>query len=523
MSSFATAGRLRQQDPSINSRQKYDRELWLLLAGLTALYIVVVFFSGRRYVWFDELFTFDIARASTLARMWEMIRNFDANPPASYFLSRWSMSIFGQNPWGLRMPSIIEFYLGSIAVLFFVRRKAGLAFALLAVLIIWASGAFFYAVEARPYALLFMSAAFLLLGWDTATHAQDRKLAVWVVALASLGMFSAHAFAPFSLLPFLAAEAMRFWRRRKPDYALWAALLLPAVAMILYIPLFETYKLILFPKAFQASLPRLAEYFYDSVSSLSLTLLVALIAAMVVAGPGGNQAKGSKLRAEDYVLFSVFVLIPALLTIVLIHRQGAFWDRYAITTQIALYAGFAIWLARRCGFSRRAGYAGYAASLIMVSLVMQRDVLQGLRNTTPANEDALASVRPDLPLVDASELTFFEMNHYESPQLLSRLYYLRDRDAAVRYAHASMFEDFEPPDRLKPYFPISANVDPYNLFVHQHNQFLVFGTADYPEDWLLPKLEADGARLSVLGTYKGPYKDSTLYLVVIPAAVESRK
>jgi hypothetical protein len=79
-----------------------------------------------------------------------------------------------------------------------------------------------------------------------------------------------------------------------------------------------------------------------------------------------------------------------------------------------------------------------------------------------------------------------------------------------------MFEGFESPDRMKPYFPISANVDQYNHFVGQHNQFLVFGTEGYPEDWLLPKLQADGAELSELGDYPGPYKDSTLYLVTMP-------
>jgi hypothetical protein len=93
---------------------------------------------------------------------------------------------------------------------------------------------------------------------------------------------------------------------------------------------------------------------------------------------------------------------------------------------------------------------------------------------------------------------------------------LRDLDAAARYAHSNMFEVFEPPDRMKPWFPISANVDQYNHFVSQHNQFLVFGTEDYPEDWLLPKLQADGAQLSELGDYPGPYKDSMLYLVTMP-------
>ena len=79
-----------------------------------------------------------------------MIRSFDCNPPTSYLLSRFSMDILGQNSLGLRLPSMVEFYLGSAAVFFYVRRKVGPAFAALSVLIVWASGIFYYAVEARP-------------------------------------------------------------------------------------------------------------------------------------------------------------------------------------------------------------------------------------------------------------------------------------------------------------------------------------------------------------------------------------
>jgi hypothetical protein len=39
------------------------RQFWLLLFGLTLLYVFVVAIGNRRYVWYDELFTFDIARS----------------------------------------------------------------------------------------------------------------------------------------------------------------------------------------------------------------------------------------------------------------------------------------------------------------------------------------------------------------------------------------------------------------------------------------------------------------------------
>jgi hypothetical protein len=71
---------------------------------------------------------------------------------------------------------------------------------------------------------------------------------------------------------------------------------------------------------------------------------------------------------------------------------------------------------------------------------------------------------------------------------------------------------------MTPYFPISASVSSYNDFIHQHREFLVLGTYDYPEEWLLRKLHDDGARLIWLGAYPLPYWDSNLYLVNLNAA-----
>ena len=128
----------------------------------------------RRFVWFDEIFTLDIARASSLSQLWRMSLKFDSNPTPVYLLSRLSMAIFGVNPLGLRLPSILEFFAGSLAMFFYMRRKVGTRYAAVAVLTLWASGTFFYAIEARPYALMFMCFSFLLLSWDGAVTDRTR-------------------------------------------------------------------------------------------------------------------------------------------------------------------------------------------------------------------------------------------------------------------------------------------------------------------------------------------------------------
>lgn len=493
-------------------------EFWVSAAALTLVYVLAVAVTGRRYLWFDELLTYGIVRASTLPHLWRMICNFDGNPPASYLLSRLSMAILGPGKWGLRMPSIVEFYLGSGAIFWYVRRHAGSAFAAFAVLMLWASGAFYYAVEARPYALLFMSCSWLLVGWDGAIRQRpegghDRRLSLSLVALASAGLFAAHAFGVFSLLPFLGAEAMRWRRRRRPDFALWAALLLPSLLMLSYIPLFETYQRVLFPHPFEASLPKLGKYFDDAFDPLERGLLLGLLAAVAAAPFGSARLKSSELRVDQLWLLSGFLLSPLALTLVLMHGHGAFWNRYGITAQAMFYAALAIFLGLRFQGSRT---AGYCLALAMLLLTLHHDVLRPLRAAPRSNGEALLKVRPDLPIVDNSVLTFFEMNHYESPALLSRVYYLMDRPAAIQFAHSTAYEDFELPSRMKADFSISANVAPYRDFAARHRQFLVLGQMDYPEDWVLRKLAADGARIDLQGEYPSMYRDSTLYLVTMP-------
>jgi hypothetical protein len=483
-------------------------ELWLLLGALTFLYIVIVSVAIRRIVWFDELLTFDIASATTIHQMWDMIRKLDFQPPVGYLLSRLSMKILGRTALGLRLPSIIEFYCASLAFFFYVRRKVGSGYAAAAVLLLWVGQTSIYTVEARPYALLLMMFAILLLSWDVATTSKRRNLALSGVAFSNLGMISAHVFAPLSLLPFLVAEGVRFFRTRRADFVLWAGLLIPLAAISLYLPLISSYGTITFPPEFQASLRKIPHFYYATISPIAPALLLALCAALLTS----QERPGPRVEArpEEIVLFGSMFIVPVVLITFLITRRGAFWDRYAITTEAIIYIAMAILLAFRLGRSR---YAGYAAAAVLLVAVIRVQVWAPLSVPRERDASVLASVRPELPLVVAGGVTFFEMNHHEGAKLLSRIYFLKNRSAAMRYTNTNLFEDRGFPDHLYPGLRISANVAAYDQFLTEHREFLVLGNFDAPEEWLLKKLKDDGARIIWLGTYPVPYVDSNLYLV----------
>ena len=110
-----------------------------------------------------------------------------------------------------------------------------------------------------------------------------------------------------------------------------------------------------------------------------------------------------------------------------------------------------------------------------------------------------------------------EMNHHEEPAVASRLYFLKDAEASMRYVHSNIYQTFEAPDDMKAAgFPIPGKIEQYSSFVSQYRQFLLIGA---PVQWVFIKLRLDGASIAYLDDYKEakPYTDTVLYLVTMPS------
>ena len=171
-------------------------------------------------------------------------------------------------------------------------------------------------------------------------------------------------------------------------------------------------------------------------------------------------------------------------------------------------------LAKLTNASRAA--AGITAICILAGIVIG-SVLYLVHPSQRPSVKAISikDLDPLLPLVDASGLTFFEMNKREDPETLAHVFYLTDHDAAIRYAHATIFEGT---GILRDYFPIRGTVMPYRDFVAKTPHFFVLGTPDYPEDWLIPKLLDDGAELDFTGELRSGYKDNMVFEVRLAPA-----
>src|SRR5215510_12901781 len=100
---------------------KTSRRSWLTLAFLCLLALVLRLWRLDTDLWHDEVLTLlDFVRTP----IGEIVTRFPAQNQHMFFsvLSRFSISLFGESPWALRLPSVM-FGAGSVWALFLLGRR----------------------------------------------------------------------------------------------------------------------------------------------------------------------------------------------------------------------------------------------------------------------------------------------------------------------------------------------------------------------------------------------------------------
>ena len=493
---------------------------WLAFSLLLGIYAVAELgYSIAAPLWHDELFTFFIAQSPSLSAMWDRIRTVDLNPPLSYVLTRVSFAIFGVGTLQCRLPEIAGFGLALVCVFLFVRNRAGNTFGLLAAAMLFGSRAGELVFQARPYGLLLGTSALALLAWQHAgrprdTHHPGADLALFFAVVA---MLCTHIFGLFPWLALFVAEVFHCVRQREvaPGRALALTLALPTT--LLWLPLLRNHAHSTFPAAFQPDGSDIFSFYIGHIDRELISIMLAALLLLIFVGR--TWLRGSEnfaLRGWEWVAVEGLLAGPLLLIGELMLTHGAFFDRYGVTVCLGTACLFALFF--RWWTGGRAGAA--LVAVFVVLLVTQRlpDAVNALaegrilRHSEPVTAALDTSLLPDatLPLVAASGLTFLEMQQREPKSLLRRTYYLTDPEGARLGEHATIFEGLTEEAQI---FPVTGHVETYHQFLVRYPHFYVLGTYDYPEDWLLRKLQTGGAELEVLGRVHGSYKDHELYEV----------
>ncbi|MEQ1945543.1 MAG: glycosyltransferase family 39 protein [Bryobacteraceae bacterium] len=489
-----------------------DRTPFLPLYCSAVLYVLFGILWSRRPLWYDELITYYIAKSPSWAHMFGALAKHDLNPPLQALLTGWSLRLFGDSDFAARIPSFLAFGLASYCVTRFVGSRLGRFYGLTAMLALWTTIFLDYSSEARPYALMVAFFGVAIVSWQSFIDGRKPIPALIGITLGISGVLMSHVFGCVLLLPLGGAEALRSWDRRRLDWKVWTAFLVPAPCLLIYIPMVRTYHNLAsaYPPEFEASLLKAVTFFSEVLSHGGIYLFLALAGAICLSSNDDTEDHSTPLAflRHEVALYVGLLSIPLLINLVLMMRGGAFWPRYAIGAGFGMSFAFAHLIAYATGGSRSA--AAVAALILGAGIPLTRIVtpLMEPHKLNVTKRISWPELDSKLPIVDASGLTFLEMNKRESREFLSRVYYLTDRDSAVRFAHATIFEAF---DTLGNWFPIDAHIAPYREFTAESRHFFVLCTLNYPEDWLIGKLMHDGATLKFLGEVRAGYRDSMVF------------
>jgi hypothetical protein len=528
-----------------------DDHAAIVFSLLTAWYVALLWNYTLRPLWYDELSTYYIARQSTVASMAEAITHIDLNPPLNYFLARWLLAII-HHPWAARMPALVAYWAGSLAIFHLLRRRTSSLIAAIGVLLFWSNPYFLYASEARPYGLLLGLTAILVVAWAEADDDNSsRIICIATVFSSALLLLLSHIFGVLSLGAVWIGEAVRIRRRRRVDWLMIVALLLPLVATITYRPMLHTAGTVTYPPESQATWGKLYFLYY----AVSRWMWRPLLALAIIAFALRNRARTeSRVSPELATTLALLFLIPVGVIILLMRSHGAYFDRYGMAMVLPIVVLAPLFLSRQTSTNPRASVLGVSlvALLLLISTALRAPLLHAAETVLPAHAadktigiiatsthgpfrpwwkplsispdllaernsapliPSLASFDPTLPIAPANELTYIEMDNREPDSVAHRLYYIWDQHSELTIAHRSAAISML---AVRHYFPLRSTMEPYSQFIQRHREFLVVGTWEHSGDWLLRKLQADGAQLTIVGHIQG-YEDSDVYHVIFPA------
>jgi len=473
---------------------------------VSAFLIILLVYATVRLViaarveplWYDEILTRLIAGQNSLAgTMRAVIDRTDSHTVLFYLIEHYSLRLFRNEEFALRLPSVVAFGVTLICVFVYARRRwtAGEALACAACLL--ATAAFQkYAAEARAYGLLLACFAVAMVCYDRVPSKG------WTIGLA-VSLLSAgaiHYYAIFSVLPFAFAEATHAWMKRVVRWGVWAAI---ACAVV---PLAATWR-------FLATLR--GTYGAHFWAHSGLNALPTMYGDLLLAGPIVGSVNAVILLAVlgrdvflcwklkrpesdtlDGVLRASLLLLPMIAFSAAVMLHGPVLARYVIPTILGMVLATGSFRVAPKGINVIV-FAFLAFHAVISETIFWSTVQSKFATTPMAKIESLIQEagHKELPVVVAQGLIFLPLERYSSTQLRPRLIYVVDVNKAIECLGTDSID--ENLTRLRRYSPISA-VD-FQDFTRSHSEFLLYTRELEPNfDWLSPYLAKTARSVEVL-------------------------
>ncbi len=295
------------------------------IAAFAAAYLAETsVIAARKPLWNDELYTYHFTRVSSLADLWRALETgADQAPPLSYLFTRATFSMLGVGRFTIRLPEIIAFLVFCLCLYAFVKRRTNQIHGLIAMLLPTLTGAYYYASEARAYALVLAFGALALVCWQLATEGVRRRATIFGLALTLFLATSSHYYAVLLLVPLGLGELARTLIARRLDVAVWVAFagaLLPLAAFIQLVRASRNYSAAFWARpSWHDPLGFFSFLFHTTLrgrlSERDVVLLVIVVAALalLVLSPRGRWLE-SRARVGPLIAATLGLPLAGLLT-----------------------------------------------------------------------------------------------------------------------------------------------------------------------------------------------------------------
>jgi len=477
----------------------------LVLLMITTIYAAVtLLLAEQKLLWSDEFFTLYLARLPELSTLWEALSTGgDQHPPLFYMMVRVSLWLFGENEIGLRIPSIIGFWVMCLSLYIFVARRTTPAYGLLAALVPAITQAYWYAYEARGYALMLGFTGLALVCWQAAAERRHRKWAVPALVMSLAAAVGSHYYAVLVTIPLAMGELVRTYSTRRINYWVWFAFGGVLIPLLAFLPIIRSARG--FSEHFWAK-PKWIDLLSYPQSLLGwgitpLIICLVVIAVRMLLRPSEfddeTPRKDRQLPAAEVVVAIGLLASPIVAMVLAKTVTSGFHLRYSLYSVEGWGILFAF-VAYRLLSGRAA--VGTAIVVTLQCWFMATALLSvGWEYRSRAGSQLMAKrlqagPRADLPLVFGKNELWYRYTYYNHDGIAERAVYLADPDKSIQFiGHDTV-------DRcaltLEPWFKLP--VEPYGAFIKTHEEFLVYTNLNSYWHWQTTGLLEDNLRLEVL-------------------------
>jgi hypothetical protein len=486
------------------------RGVWLFVALSVPYWLLTWISATRKLMWNDELYTFYIARLPSMRDVLAaLMTGGEQLPPFFYAVTRLAIGLFGLNELSIRFPEMIAFWAMSACLFVIVSRQTSALSGLCAAGFPLVTTAYYYAFEGRPYALELAFASLAFLCWQ---HVSDRHRLAAIVGLAiSLAAtVSSHYYGVFVVVALALGEAVRTASRWRVDIAVWIALAVPALPLLLYLPLIRAgaaYSGAFWSPPQWVNVP---DFYTDLLGPALVPVTVLLVISGVISVAArppvpAAQRPGRSPLPHEIAAVCALILIPVACVVLAKLATGAFVNRYAVAAVIgfAVLAGFGVGMVFG---SRPAMRLITVACLVSWFVLSQaREFVEPTGRAVPVTSASVeqpskwlhAAGYSDLPLVVADPHTFTVLSHYGAPDIRRRIVYVADPDLALKHLGNNSVERGML-DLVRPWF--GMHVVRFDSFLTQHHRFLIYGNFGVLAflNWIVQEVQARGMHTELL-------------------------